>query len=118
MERSRVFQELNYLFSLKNAVASARRHLIRQITAGQIDAIAEIMRRLTTRSIPINQRDAYIFEDQKLTMRNIGSRQVNTRRKMRALLRHHSLLARVLRPQYIYQTIAAEISDTMYMADE
>jgi hypothetical protein len=32
-----VFKELDYLFSMKNAVGSARRHLISQITAEQID---------------------------------------------------------------------------------
>jgi hypothetical protein len=76
------------------------------------------MRRLITRSSLIYQLDAYIIEEQKLAMRNIASRQVNRRRKKNALLRHQYLLARVLRPQYIHQTIAAEISDTMYMAAE
>lgn len=118
MERSRVFRELNFLFNLRNAIARTRRNLIRRITAEQIDAIAEIMRRLTVGSIVIYPPDVYIFEERRLTMRSIASRQVNRRRKKNMLLRNHSLLARVLRPQYIYQTIAAEISSAIYAGDE
>jgi hypothetical protein len=110
MERLRVSRELTLLFTLGNARGSASRRLIPQITAGQVDAMSEMMRRLTARSIIIYQLAAYIFEDH--------SRHVNKRREKNASLRHHYLLARVIRSQYIYQTIAAEISDTIYMADE
>ena len=118
MERSRVFRVLNFLFTLRNAGPGARRRLIRHITAEQIDAISDIMKRLTDRSIIIYQPDAHVFEDHRLTMRTIASSHVNRRRKREALLRHHSLLIRVLRSQYIYQTIAAQISDAVYMGDE
>ena len=113
-----MFRELNFLFTLGNARASAYRRLIQQATSEQVAAIGEIMRRLAAQSIIIYQPDLHIFEDQRLTMRTIASGQVNRRRKKNALLRHRSLLTRVLRSQYIYQTIAKEISDTIYMGDE
>lgn len=118
MERSQVFRQLNFLFTLRNARDHDRRHLIRQITSAQIDAIIEIISRLTARAIDIYQLDVWIFEEKRLTMRAMVSNRVNRRRKINLLLRNHSLLVRVLRPHYIYQTIAEEIRDTMRVREE
>ena len=118
MERSEVFRELNFLFRLRNAGAHARHQLLQQITAAQIDAIAEIMRRLVARSVNIYRLDVFTFEDKRLTMRAVASSHVNRQRKKNLLQRNQSLIVRVLRPQYIYQTIAAEIRDRTRVEEE
>lgn len=113
-----MFRELNYFLSMSNAEARVRRHLVQQVTASQMDAITEIMRRLAERTINIYQRDIPFLEDDRLVIRTIASNRVSRRRKKNVLLRHHSLLARVLRPHYIYQTIAAELGDFIRTGEE
>lgn len=71
------------------------------------------MRRLTARFIDIHLFDVHIFEDKRLSLGDVASSHVNKQRKNNILRRNCSLLTRVLRPHYMYQTIAVEIKDTI-----
>lgn len=118
MERSQLFRQLNFLFTLRNARGHTRRYLIQQITSAQIDAIVDITSRLTARSIDIYPHDVWIFDEQRLTMISIAPRHVSRRRKENLLLRNHSLLVRVLRPHYIYQTVVMDIKESSRGGEE
>jgi hypothetical protein len=119
MQRSIVFREMNFLFSLVNPrFQNRRRRLIRHMTLSQIDAISEIVSKLTMRSIDIYPPDMSLFEDMRLVMRSIASSLVSYRRKRILIGRHSLLLTTILRPTYIYQTVAAQITDWINQGEE
>ena len=113
MDQSTVRGRLYYLIELGHVTPRNRVLMIRTMTWGQMEAIAEICRAIVNANIPLLNRDFSEFRSKVHLLSLLASTRVSLERKKRALLRHHAILTRLLRPIYlsntmVYMTRAAE----------
>lgn len=112
MDQSSVYNRIHYLLALKNAGATDRVNMLRNLTPGQMDCLGEIARRIYDQRFPILARDVCYLRRNRLVLRSIFSGRVSFRRKVVTLIRHHALIPRLLRIHYIMSTIRDQVHTT------
>ena len=101
MEHSVVYGRIHFLRELSNADATTRKLLLRYMTAGQMEALGEVIRYIVNGSIWVLPQDARYFRERSLVLRQIFDRRISLRRKRNSLITYHDMVPRLLRPTYI-----------------
>lgn len=109
MNQSQVYRKLNFLLQLKDAAISVRKNLLNNITSSQMDAIAQVARKVVNGTINPSRRDVQLFERRRILLRSLSSGNVSFARKKTLLRRHHSLVPVLLRTIYLIRTILDEV---------
>ena len=102
---SHTFRNIGVLTTLGEASKPVRLQIIGDLTASELEGIAEVSRCIHKRSIGLRRKDRQAFRDRHLLLRLLASHRVQDERKRRLLVINHSILSRVLRRCYIRRTI-------------
>ena len=105
MERSQTFLRVYYLNALRDASPTDRKHMIENITLGQMNAIVEVIYHLVNGLIPVLIVDRRYFRRAHLILRQLAATRPPFNVKKRVLLHNRSLIPRLLRIFYLSNTI-------------
>jgi hypothetical protein len=101
LQQSVVYGRIHFLRGLGNVHTRVRKSIVRNMTAGQMEAFAEVVHYVVRGSIPALTRDVSIFREKMYVLRQIADRGISLRRKRNSLLANHALIHRLLRPYYL-----------------
>lgn len=109
LQQSVVYGRIHFLRELGNTEARLRKTLLRYMTEGQMEALAEVFRYIVRGSIPALTRDVSIIRKKRYVLRQIADPGISLRRKRNSLLSNHVLIPRLLRPYYLNSALHLSI---------
>ena len=110
MNHSKVYIKLNFLLVLKDATIPDRKDLLCNMSSSQLEAVAEIARRVVNGVINTMRRDVQLFRRKRLVLRTLASSTLSSAIKKTLIRRHHSLVPVLLRTLYLIRTILDEVT--------
>lgn len=109
MDQSNVYVHIHFLRELGEANSTTRKLLIRYMTRGQMEALAEVVRYILDGSLPVLIRDSPFIRERSLLLRQIIDPGISLRRKRNSLLIYQDIVPRLLRRRNLNRAIVLSL---------